>query len=521
MRVPRSPYLQANRERLAGFLRLLAGDFPYVSLLATDCSGMRYSVRKQSVDVRESSWSERGFVVRVHDGRFYHEHSFNALPAGSWGSRPGSETAEAAGTPGSERPARGEGEKGETGETGGPGREPEGAELESLAAEIRRRIERAAVRSAELPVEIASLPAVSERPCSGNWQGEVGILPERVSVAEKVERLTGLKDRACRRSRFLVDIEVRFEHVQVAKLFLSAGRDLEQSYIWSQGYLIPAVRREGTIRQMYSSFSGLKTLELIDEMEEKLDETIAIAEQLLEAERIEPGEYEVILSPAVAGLLAHESFGHGVEMDMFVKGRAKAVEYIDKPVASPLVSLRDGARAAEQTGSYWFDDEGVLAGDTLVIERGIFKTGISDLLSALRLGSPPTGNGKRESFERKAYARMTNTFFTAGSDSLEKMIASISHGYLLEKYLSGMEDPKNWGIQGEILYAREIRAGRLTGKLVSPVIMSGYVPDVLKSVSMVSAEVEHYGSGMCGKGHKEYIKNSSGGPYMKTVMRLA
>jgi len=39
-------------------------------------------------------------------------------------------------------------------------------------------------------------------------------------------------------------------------------------------------------------------------------------------------------------------------------------------------------------------------------------------------------------------------------------------------------------------------------------------------VSMVSGEVQYSGSGMCGKGHKEYVKNSSGGPYIKTVMRL-
>ena len=90
---------------------------------------------------------------------------------------------------------------------------------------------------------------------------------------------------------------------------------------------------------------------LIDEMEAGLEETMEIGGQLLDAERIEPGEYEVILSPGIAGLLAHESFGHGVEMDMFVKGRAKAAEYLGTAVASPMVSLRDGARAAEQTGS--------------------------------------------------------------------------------------------------------------------------------------------------------------------------
>jgi TldD protein len=116
---------------------------------------------------------------------------------------------------------------------------------------------------------------------------------------------------------------------------------------------------------------------------------------------------------------------------------------------------------------------------------------------------------------------MTNTFFASGRDTMEEMIASIPFGYLLEKYSSGMEDPRNWGIQCMLLRGREIREGRLTGKIVSPVIMTGYVPDLLKSVSMVSKdEVVLSGSGACGKGHKERAKVSSGGPYIKTRARL-
>ena len=42
---------------------------------------------------------------------------------------------------------------------------------------------------------------------------------------------------------------------------------------------------------------------------------------------------------------------------------------------------------------------------------------------------------------------MTNTMFDSGTSTLEEMIASISKGYLLEGYQSGMEDPKHWGIQ--------------------------------------------------------------------------
>jgi TldD protein len=174
-----------------------------------------------------------------------------------------------------------------------------------------------------------------------------------------------------------------------------------------------------------------------------------------------------------------------------------------------------------QVSSFLFDDEGTLGSDTQSIKDGILKAGLSDLLSALKLGTTPTGNGKRQSFERKAYARMTNTFFGPGSDSVEDMIKSITKGYLLESYSSGMEDPKNWGIQCVASRGREIINGELTGKVVSPVYLTGYVPDLLQDITMLSENVELKGSGACGKGYTEMVKTSIGGPFLKTRGRLA
>ena len=150
---------------------------------------------------------------------------------------------------------------------------------------------------------------------------------------------------------------------------------------------------------------------------------------LLDSKQIEPGEYECICTPDVTGLIVHEAFGHGVEMDMFVKNRAVAKDYIGEYVASPIVTMHDGALAAEQTATYFFDDEGSAAQDTIVIEKGILKRGISDLRSAYQTRTNPTGNGRRESYKRKAYTRMTNTFFEAGTDKLEDMLASVKYGF--------------------------------------------------------------------------------------------
>jgi TldD protein len=182
--------------------------------------------------------------------------------------------------------------------------------------------------------------------------------------------------------------------------------------------------------------------------------------------------------------------------------------------------MRDGAKSAKEVSSYLFDDEGVLGTDTVIIDKGILKAGLSDTQSSLYLKTTPTGNGKRQSFERKAYARMTNTFFEPGKDKLSDMIASIKHGYFIDCPMSGMEDPKNWGIQCMVLIGREIRNGKFTGKIVSPIVLTGYVPDLLQSISMVSDKVELSGTGMCGKGYREFVKVSDGGPYIKAKVRL-
>ena len=475
MKVSGSPYLKERKGLLKQIIEKLSSEFSYVSILATDVSGKRYQVQKNGTSLLDSGWGERGIVVRVHDGLNYTEYFFNDLP-------------------------------------------PQGGE--EMLEEIRRRLKDAQASLKNLPVGVNSYPVAREERIRKSWFGEVEILPEKVSPEEKIQILFRLKERALSLSSFLVDVRVVYEEVQVAKIFLSAAKELEQSYIWSQAYLIPILRKDNRTWYFFKSFSGLKGVEIIAELESALEDAIRGGELLLEADRVEPGKYEVICSPDIAGLIAHEAFGHGVEMDMFVKNRARAVEYLNKQVASPLVTMHDGARAAEHVSSYLFDDEGTLGTDTVIIENGILKGGISDLLSSLRLGTHPTGNGKRESFERKAYARMTNTFFAPGEDTLEEMIASIRHGYLLERYQSGMEDPKNWGIQCVILYGREIKDGRLTGKIISPIIMTGYVPELLKSITMVSGDMSLSGSGMCGKGHKEYVKTSSGGPYLKAVARL-
>lgn len=275
-----------------------------------------------------------------------------------------------------------------------------------------------------------------------------------------------------------------------------------------------------TIQENFDGTYGNDTKKTLEDFDAKKENIAKIAVKLLSATPIEPGVYDVITDPTISGLIAHEAFGHGVEMDMFVKNRAKAKDYINKKVASDIVDMHDGAAATLSAASYFFDDDGILAQDTTIIEKGILKDGISDVLTALQLKKSPSGNSRRESTRRKAYTRMTNTFFMPGTSKVEEMFKSIKHGYYLCNTNNGMEDPKNWNIQCTAQYGLEIKDGEFTGKIVSPVVMSGYVLDVLNSISMVSDEFKVIGSGMCGKGHKEWVYVADGGPYLKARVKL-
>lgn len=319
----------------------------------------------------------------------------------------------------------------------------------------------------------------------------------------------------------VLDAMVSVSYRKFRKLFISENRDLDQTVMWTNGAIVALALRGEEVKDAYKGFSQLGGAEILDRMEEFATEVANKAIELLSSEQIIPGEYDCICDPDTTGMIVHEAFGHGVEMDMFVKDRALAASFINERVASDLVTMHDG-NAVDDSATMWFDDEGTLTSDTVVINGGILKKGMCDALSAARLGVKPTGNGRRESYERKVYTRMTNTYFEGAAQNvtLDEMIASIKYGFLLESPSSGMEDPKNWGIQCMVTTAREIKDGKLTGKIFSPIVLTGYVPDLLKSVSMMSGQLVTCGGGYCGKGYKEWVKVSDGGPYMKARIRL-
>jgi TldD protein len=342
-----------------------------------------------------------------------------------------------------------------------------------------------------------------------------------VPLQDKVSRCAEYREKLQGMDKRIVNAVSVYAYTRNRELYVNRNKTLFQDLKRGQA-VIQAVMRDGdNTAQLHEGDSWQGGYENSVIPKAKFEALVRDSGRILKAPRLTPGVYDCIFSPEFAGITAHECFGHGTETDMFLKGRSRAQEFLNKPVGSPLVNMFDSPAEEGAAASFFFDHEGELSSRTQIIKDGVLVSGITDLNSATRLGVKRTANGRRESYERKAYARMTNTFFGPGSDKFEEMIGSIDFGYYLTHPSNGMEDPKGWGIQLEGYLAEEIRGGKLTGNVFTPVIVTGYLPDMLNSISMVGDKATLFGLGYCGKGHKEWVKVTDGGPYLKLKARLA
>jgi TldD protein len=466
--MPFSEFLNARRADCHALVRELSKTFSYVGILGADVKSTAILANRRMTDISEGSLTECGFVIKMHDGRAFFEYSLDDV--------------------------RGDAK----------------ALAEKIVASVKPADTVADCQIRVSAVKDEPLVKSFSRPCDFEEYSEEDLL----TFAKEI------RDGILKEDSRVVNATARLMPFTVSKLFISQNRELDQFYSWVNIMGI-AVFRDGEKMVMAheGTYSNLMK-EAMEGMPALIPVLVEKARKLASAKPITPGVYDVITDSSISGLIAHEAFGHGVEMDQFVKDRALAKQFVGKYVASPICNMRDGAASAFSTASYFFDDDGVLAGDTQIIKDGILVAGISDLASATELGTEPTGNGRRQSYKRKAYSRMTNTFFCPGTDKLEDMIASIKHGYMLFETNNGMEDPKNWQIQCTAEYGIEIVDGKLTDNYVSPVVMSGSVPELLKSISMVSKEHKIVGAGMCGKGYKEWVRVSDGGPSVKARAKL-
>jgi len=257
--------------------------------------------------------------------------------------------------------------------------------------------------------------------------------------------------------------------------------------------------QDDIIQTGYEPVGGFMGFELFDgkDPEEVARTAAGRALMMLTARKAPAGMMPVVISSEAGGTMVHEAIGHGLEADLAQAGMSVYAGKIGTQVASPLVTVIDDATIPNARGSYSFDDEGVPAQRTVLVEHGVLKRYLYDRLSAMKDGCRSTGNGRRESYQAKPIVRMTNTLIAPGETPPEAIVREAERGLFVRKMGGGQVNT----VTGDFVF--EVSEGYLieNGALTEPVrgaTLTGNGPEVLKKVTKVGSDLG-FGIGTCGK----------------------
>jgi TldD protein len=403
------------------------------------------------------------------------------------------------------------------------------ATAEGTRAGVRRALQRAIAVAEAQPATPARPLAPLPEPARGHWDGPCTLDPFALDLEDKLELLTAAETRLRGDAR-IVRSEAACLSVRTDRAFASSeGSACTQSLTECGGGIV-ATAVDGTelqVRSFPAAHSGsvaaagwehVRGLDLAGAAPRVADEAIA----LLTAPPCPSGRTTLVLGDEQVALQVHESIGHALELDRMLLGEAS---YAGTSWVTPadLGSLRYGSEAlsvsadatlAGALGTFGWDDEGVPAARTTLIDRGVLRAALSDRASAAAIGLESScGCARADGFARQPIVRMTNVSLEPGNaGSLADLIADTGEGLYMETNRSWSIDDRRLHFQFATEVAHEIRGGEL-GRLYRNASYAGVTPGFWASLDAVCSPRAWrvWGLVNCGKGEPGQIAHVSHG----------
>lgn len=222
----------------------------------------------------------------------------------------------------------------------------------------------------------------------------------------------------------------------------------------------------------------------------------SVAVTMLHAPECPAGTVPVVIDGGFGGVILHEACVHGLEATSVGRGNSVFCGKLNQQIASPIVNAVDDGTLEGEWGTMRFDDEGNPSQCNHLIENGILKTYLVDILGSRLMDHPVTGSGRREDYTYAPTSRMTNTFFAPGSDDEEEMIRSMGEGLFAAQMGGGSVNP----LTGEFNFAVSEGYWVRDGKILCPVrgaTLIGKGADVLMKIDRIG-KMMWMAPGMCG-----------------------
>jgi len=395
------------------------------------------------------------------------------------------------------------------------------AALRGLVDEALRRAAASASVGRE-PVRLAA-----QAPQRGGYRTALRTDPFGVPIAARVDLLRA-SDAALRGPNVRTRRSGLSAFRTRKRLVTSEGTDVEQEIVETATTLsVLAVKAGAKPAQRYDMRNARQAgWEFVEEQD--LPARAAAyrddAEAILDAPLASPRPTTVILDQPFLALLVHESCGHPTESDRVLehevafagtsflwpedRGRLR--------YGSEHVSIAADATVPGGMGTFGWDDDGVPAKRTPLIERGLFTGYLTSRETAAALGIPESGGSARaEGWQHFPIVRMVNVSLEPGRRRFEDLVREVDDGLLLESPASYSLDERRQNFHFSAQVARVIKGGEVQGH-VRGVAFQSLTPDFWGRCDACADDWQLHGFLSCAKGEPlQLMRVAHGAPHAR------
>jgi TldD protein len=293
----------------------------------------------------------------------------------------------------------------------------------------------------------------------------------------------------------------------------SEGTYIEQTRADINLRLTAVAAKNGEVQQVGLSIGSRGDFSAINSLHQQVKQMAERAVALLSAPQAKGGEYTVVLDTVLAGVFAHEAFGHLSEADhVYENEKLQEIMVLGRKFGDKHLNIVDGAAIPGLRGSYKYDDEGVPATKTYLIREGVLEGRLHSRETAAKMREKTTGNARAINYSFPPIVRMTNTYIEPGTLSFADIIADIKEGIYARDWYGGTTSLEMFTFSAAEAYM--IRNGKIA-ELLRPVVLSGNVFITLGNIDAIGNDLEMNQGGGCGKRGQVPLPVSNGSPHIR------
>jgi TldD protein len=380
------------------------------------------------------------------------------------------------------------------------------------ASDAAQAMQTAAENAALIARNIAKPVKLAEvKPVKDQFIPKLKEDPRQISMAEKLELIRKYNDIALSHEK-IVTTSISYREVIREKYFISTEGSQIREDLVTTGLFGEIMAKDGNlIQNVRIAAGGSQGLSAIRNQESHLEKRAGLALDLLKARPVTGGDYACVLNPSLAGVFAHEAFGHFSEADIVESLPAMREKMrLGNKLGNEALTIIDNATLPNQLGFYKYDDEGIEVRPTVLMKNGVLTGRLHSRRTAAEFDEPVSGHCVAEDFRYAPIVRMGTIFIEPGKLSFDELLQKMGDGLYILDAKGGQTAGENFTFGAH--YGYIVKNGKLA-EMVRDINISGNLYKTLNDITGIGSDFELSKVGGCGKGQTN-IRSCNGGPHI-------